>query len=154
MPATISTIGAVTVRGIDGTVAFTGMATSANKWVGRSLRKQVTENEALDGSGATFSKAYLNRKRRATVRIIPFVASGTSTPLAAAQALMLLVDHGSVVTIASSGIALWNGSWHVTGEPAIEEANDGTSAVIVLELEYFTENGSSGSLGAPAAIVS
>lgn len=150
--AAITTIGAVTVRGIDGTVAFTGMATSANKWIGRSLRKTTTENEALDGNGGVFSKAYMNRKRRATIRIIPFVASGTSTPLAAAQALMLLVDNGSQVTIAGSGIALWNGTWHVTGEPALEESNDGSPAMIVLEIEYFVENGTSGTLGAPATI--
>jgi hypothetical protein len=154
MASAISTIGSVTVRGIDGTVAFTGMATSANKWVGRSLRKQTTENEALDGNGAVFSKAYMNRRRRATIRIIPFVASGTSTPLAAAQALMLLIDNGATVTIASSGIALWNGTWHVTGEPSLEESNDGSSAVIVMEIEYFIENGTSGTLGAPATITS
>lgn len=145
--ATITTVGQVTVRGIDGTVAFTGMATTNNKLIARSFQKLTDENEAKDGDGAVFSKAYLNRRRKMTIDIIPFDAA-TNT-LAAAKAKVLLLDNGAKVTIASSSISLLDGEWHLTGTPSIREANDGSSLIISMEIEQFTENGTSGYLGDP-----
>lgn len=145
--ATITQVGQVTVRGIDGTVAFTGMATTNNKLIARSFQKLTDENEAKDGDGAVFSKAYLNRRRKMTIDIIPFDAA--SNTLAAAKAKVLLLDNGTKVTIASSSIALFDGDWHLTGTPTIREANDGTSLIISMEIEQFTENGASGYLGDP-----
>lgn len=147
MASTITTVGQVTVRGLDGTVAFSGMATTNNKLIARSFQKLTDENEAKDGKGAVFSKAYMNRRRKLTIDIIPFDAA-TNT-LAAAKAKVLLLDNGAKVTIASSSIALFDGDWHLTGTPSIREANDGTSLVISMEIEQFTENGTAGYLGDP-----
>lgn len=145
--ATITTVGQVTVRGLDGTVAFTGMATTNNKLIARGFQKLTDENEAKDGDGAVFSKAYLNRRLKMTIDIIPFDAA-TNT-LAAAKAKVLLLDNGAKVTIASSSITLFDGDWHLTGTPSIREGNDGSSLIISMEIEQFTENGTAGYLGDP-----
>ncbi len=145
--ATITTVGQVTVRGIDGTVAFTGMATTNNKLIARGFQKLTDENEAKDGDGAVFSKAYLNRRRKMTIDIIPFDAA-TNT-LAAAKAKVLLLDNGAKITLASSSITILDGDWHLTGSPSIREGNDGSSLIISMEIEQFTENGTSGYLGDP-----
>lgn len=139
--------GKVTVTGVQGTVAFTGMLATVNKLVGASLTDSATGGETKDGDGSFLNISTSGRMHKTTIRIIPF-DSATPGTLAGAKANVVLPAPMAKVTIASNGIALLDGDWHYAkdGGATIDPSNDGQSLVITMPLERYEPVGG----GAPA----
>jgi len=139
--------GKVTVTGVQGTSAFTGMLATVNKLKGWSISDTAKGGETLDGNGSYLNISSASRMQKCTITLIPFDSASPGT-LAGAKANVVLPDPMTKVTIASSGITLLDGDWHYSKDAGgdIKASNDGQSLEITLPLERYEPVGG----GAPA----
>lgn len=135
------------MTGVQGTVAFTGMATTVNKLKGWSLTESATGGETKDGDGNFLNVSTSGRMHKCSVSVIPFDSASPGT-LAGVKANVVLPVPMAKVTIAGSGIALFDGDWHYAkdGGASVRASNDGNSLEIELPLERYEPTGG----GAPA----
>jgi hypothetical protein len=89
-----------TVWGNSGTVAYSGMLSTANAVRGGArLKDEIRLSDARDGSGVIFASN----------------APYSVTSLAAAKGLVALPAPGALVTIAGIGISKFDGDWNYVG---------------------------------------
>ncbi len=137
-------IGYVTVWGIDGTMAYTGMATADNILEGMSYEDGTKEHETKDKQGETIGLRLWDPKKTLTVNFYPGQAAGTGS-IAAAKLEVDLPARGSKVTIASmpaagSPVFDTNGTtWLYVGGGRIEFGNEQECKMVLPLRRYNTD---------------
>ncbi len=105
-------IGTAAIYGLDGTLAWSGVATTDNEAQSASLQDSCDKAELKDGTGATIGKRYYNRRHTLTVEVVPLSKAKATLPAL-----------GALVTLAGFGIggaSLYDGNWNYDGEGSIE----------------------------------
>ena len=121
-------LGYATVHGIDGTIAYTGMATTDNLFESLTAEEQVQEHEAKDKTGETVGLKLWNRRRNLTIKFYP-AKTAAGGAIAAAKLLVDLPVVGAVVTIASDAEAaspnfgINSAKWIYAGGGSINKTN-------------------------------
>lgn len=141
--------GKAVVHGAPGVVSFTGAASTTLKHVGTQLTDQFAVSKAVDGDNNVFAMAVSAHSRQAVFRIIPFDGGETPT-LSTAKSNIKLPAPGAVVTFASSGVTLMDGSWNYVGPGTITTTPEGF-VELVLTCEQQGDDGTT-TPGALAAI--
>lgn len=108
--------GRASVFAIDGTLAYTGVATIDNEVQAANMTDEFDVVELMDRRGEVIGKAARNRRRTLTIDFIPTDAS-TSNPQteAGAKANVAFPDKLALVTLASFGITDIDGDWNYVG---------------------------------------
>ena len=137
-------IGYVTVWGIDGTMAYTGMATTDNILEGMSYEDGTKEHETKDKQGETIGLRLWDPKKTLTVNFYPGKVAGTGA-IAAAKLNADLPAKGAKVTIAAMQAAASpvfdpnSASWLYVGGGRIEFANEGECKMVLPLRRYNTD---------------
>lgn len=131
MSATLG--GKIAVYGIDGTLAYTGMAKTVNILKGFTLSESAREAE-LDKNGHIIGGARDNVRRQISVSFIPYDPSNTSS-LATAKSNVVLPPQLGQITIADWGITALNGTYTAKGTWTVSTREDG-----YLEISGTAEN--------------
>lgn len=134
-------IGYVTVWGIDGTMAYTGMATADNILEQLSYEDTTKEHETKDKQGETIGLKLWDPKKMLTINFFPAKAAGGGS-IAAAKLVVDLPARGSKVTVAAmvgagSPVFDLNGTtWLYVGGGRIE-LNQENEVKMVLPLRRY-----------------
>lgn len=107
--------------GADGTLAFTGAATTTNDPQSLQISDEFDIAEARNKTGDVKTKSAHNRRHMITVQVLWKDASGT---LATAKGNVKFPGMLGAVTLASFGNSLLDGDWNYEGGSA-EYTNDG-----------------------------
>lgn len=91
-------LGLVTIHGIDGNLAYTGLATTENTIESVSLQDLSKEHETLDSKGDVKGLKLWQGRRNLTIKFYPTMAAGSSIATTKTKAVLPAV--GSKVTIA------------------------------------------------------
>lgn len=134
--------GKVTVCGIGGTVAYTGVLATENKVTDWDLSDGADAGETKDGLGFYLTITSAGDTHKLTITLVPFDPSGTPT-LATAKSKVVLPPKMGKVTIASTGIANVDGDWHYAraGGGTIKPDSSGQALKVTLPLERFDVDG-------------
>lgn len=133
-------IGTVTVWGIDGTVAYSGLASTENLPETVSLEDGTDEHESKDAKGEVVGLKLFNPVARATVKVYPSKAAGTGA-IAAARANIILPVKGAKVTLAGfhANSGLNSSAWIYAGGGSQEYNNVGEVALNLPLRKYNTD---------------
>lgn len=114
-------LGKAIVWGINGTMAYTGMATTANEPQSVDYTETYEEHESKSKAGETVGLYLFNKKEDLTIDFYPCDPSVTAT----AEAAIVLPAIGAKVTIAAMKGAVLNDSiWIYKGGGKISEGFD------------------------------
>jgi hypothetical protein len=132
-----SQIGRVIIFGLDGTVAYTGVATTENEPQSMSYDDSVEVHRSKDRKGEVIGAQFFNPVKKISINFFPCTAAGDTK--AHAQAKMVLPAIGAVVALAawpvpSTGEILNNTKWIYFGGGKIDFSNE-DSVKMVLPLE-------------------
>jgi len=118
-------IGVVTVFAIDGTLAYTGLASTDNIIEGAGLEDDCDEIERRDKSGEVVGVRTYNENKRIEISFLPSKPAGTGA-IAAAKANVVLPARGAKVTLASFAGSVFNDTtWLYIRGGRIEQTNEG-----------------------------
>lgn len=132
-------IGKVTVWGIDGTMTYTGVATTDNVMDTVNYEDTVEEHELKDHKGITVGVKLVNPRENLTINFWPAEPAGAGS-IAAAKTNVVLPAKGSKVTIASmSGSPLNGTDWLYLGGGSIEESHEGDVKMTLPLRRYSTD---------------
>lgn len=92
-------IGRVYIHGLDGTLAFTGMATDKNELKSLSYRDRITQGRTKDKKGATVGVRGWDPNPMITVRFLVCEPAGAGA-IAGAKTRIALPSFGAKVTLA------------------------------------------------------
>ena len=116
----VTYVGKVSVQGVSGTVAFTGVLVGENMLTDSvTVTDSFTVVKLKNGEGKTKGCAATDRKYDATFGIIPY-----STTIGAARALVKLPGMLGAVTIAGVGPCV-NGRWSYVGGGTVAATQTG-----------------------------
>ena len=139
MAAPTHYIGTVTVWGLDGTMAYTGIATTANLLESASYEDTTEEHEAKDRWGEVVGVKLFNPRENLTINFFPSSVAGSAS-IAAAAANVLLPPKGAKVTIADMpGSHLDAATWLYLGGGNIELSNSGDVKMVLPLRKYRTD---------------
>jgi len=138
--------GKVTVCGIDGTVAFTGLLATENKLVDWNFTGSATAGAQQDGLGGFITVSTSGKIHSASITIVPFDPASPGA-LATAKSKVVLPEELSKVIIAAPGLPI-HGDWHYAraGGGNIQPDSSGQALKVTIPLERFEPTGG----GAPA----
>ena len=103
--------GEISVTSLDGTISYTGVATTAIEPESVSLNDAVNSVERKNKRGATVSRTAFERVHTMTVE----AAFKDGTDTAGAKAATVLATPLAIVTLASFGVAGIDGTWNYDG---------------------------------------
>lgn len=134
--------GKVTVCGIGGTVAYSGILVTENKLTDWDLSDTADAGETKDGLGFYLTVTTSGDVTKLTITLVPFDPSGAPA-LATAKSKVVLPPKLGKVTIASTGITNVDGDWHYAraGGGTIKPDSSGQALKITLPLERFDPDG-------------
>jgi hypothetical protein len=135
-------IGRVYIHGLDGTLAYTGMATTANELKSLSYRDRITRANTKDKKGETVGVRLWDPNPMVSVRFLVCEPMGAGS-IANAKTRMVLPSKGAKVTLAGFPPAVGTAegtinsvSWIYFGDGEIEFTDEGEVAM-TLPLEKF-----------------
>lgn len=115
--------GEAKVYGADGTLAFTGAATTTNEAQSLQLSDEFDIAEARSRTGDVKTRSAHNRRHTISVTILWKDTAGTPTQ-ATAKAVIKFPTMLGAVTLGSFGNSLIDGDWNYDGG-SVEYTNDG-----------------------------
>jgi len=139
MAAPTNYIGIVTVFGIDGTIAYTGLATTDSLLESASLEDTTEEHEAKDRWGEVVGMKLFNPRTNITINFYPAKEAGSGA-IAAAKDNVALPAKGSKVTIADMPGSAFDGTtWLYIQGGTIELTNTGDAKMVLPLRKYRTD---------------
>lgn len=121
--------GTAAIYGLDGTLAWSGVASTDNSAQSAVLKDSCDKSELKSGAGNVIGKRYYNRRHSIDVEVVPVSKAKATLPA-----------MGAIVTLASFGIgggSLFDGSWNYDGEGTIEPGQGETPLKIKMTLVRF-----------------
>lgn len=135
-------LGEVFIFGLDGTLAYSGMATSGNEPQRGSYQDEISRHDSKNKKGETIGVQLFNPNPKITITFMPKADSTGAGAIADAKSNMVLPAKGSKVTLAGfppvvgSDGTINSAQWLYLGGGAIELTNE-AEVVMTLPLERF-----------------
>jgi hypothetical protein len=132
-------IGTVTVWGIDGTVAYTGLASTDNILEAANLEDDIDEFERKDAQAEVVGLRLYNPCKKVELTFYPSKPAGSGA-IAAAKANVVLPAKGAKVTLAGFAGSVYNDTtWLYIKGGRIEEGNEGEAKIVLPLRRYNTD---------------
>lgn len=126
--APMTVTGRVAYMGVAGTIATGNLLATKTVLTGANLKRTTPRADLKDGAGNIISQAYARPTDELQVKFTPLSVTATSTT-ADAAANVILPAIGSLVTLADTGIAAFDGDWNYMGDASID--TDTAGAVVI-----------------------
>ncbi len=139
-------IGTVTVHGIDGTLAYTGLATAKNLLRKVSYKDTIQKKQTKDSKAKTVGVKGWDPSPEISISFAPCEPAGSGS-IAAAKTRVVIPAFGSKVTLAgfppdaatAEGVSFNSAKWLYLGGGSIE-VGDEDDIMINLDLTKFTDD--------------
>lgn len=136
-----SVLGRAVVFGIDGTVAYTGMATTGNEPENLEYTENYKTHETRAKDGETIGLVFYDKQEELTIDFFPCAAAGVGA-IATAKANIVLPAIGAKVTIAAmSGSVANDTTWLYVGGGKIRWENENIVKMTLPLKQFSTDIG-------------
>lgn len=137
-------IGAVYVWGLDGNLAYTGMAVNQNEPQKLSYQDDISRHNSKDRKGQTIGVQLYDPNPKASVTFMPRSAATGAGQIALAKNTVVLPARGSKVTLSgfppnpltAEDVSINSAKWIYLGGGSIDSTNEG-EVTMTLPLERF-----------------
>lgn len=136
-------VGEVYIFGLDGTLAYSGMATTGNEPQRAGYQDEISRHDSKDKKGATVGVQLFNPNPKITITFMPKADATGGGAIADAKSNMVLPAKGSKVTlsgfppvVATAEDTINSTKWLYLGGGSIDFTND-QEVVMTLPLEKF-----------------
>lgn len=139
MPSIVG-IGRYVVKGIHGTVEYTGLLSTSNKVSDLSYSKQFGVSEHRDGQSSVFSVTADEPVEEISVTFTPIAPILTAT-IAGAKAALVVPDPLGVVTVASTPGGITAGAYsYISGSIRMSTDNTAVIDMVIRKYAGFTSD--------------
>lgn len=108
---------------LDGTCAYGTLTAAMNKLLGGEVRRTTPKFE-VEYQGDVYARAHAGPRDSVEFEIL-LTSDGTTNTIANAKGNLVLPAGGATVTIASSGLGTFDGTWNATGDATVSPGERG-----------------------------
>lgn len=117
--------GRAAIYGIDGTIAYTGVASTEAEIQGMNLTDDFDSTDLMNRDAEVIGTASRNPRQSITVDVVIVQAPGGGQSIATAKGNFALPAQMAIVALADFGITALNGDWNYAGGGTAAFTTDG-----------------------------